>query len=153
MMLRLNIAHIQRRNDLPTTTTRDRHFHCRAVMAKCKVTVYVQPRRAASAIAMRTTSLPPLCFTSIVHFSYIDQLFAPSTGNIFGVFLRKESLIRCFDSVHGVSSTCHPGSEIIDTGAVGHFPDELLAAEAKSYRMLADVFRSLLQLNIPGGRA
>jgi hypothetical protein len=61
---------------------------------------------------------------SIVHFSYIDQLFTPTTGNILRVLLRQQSLIRCLDSVHGVPRPRDPSGKIVNASAVGHFPDQ-----------------------------
>lgn len=105
----------------------------------CIVVQYMhsRPGLMARSLCMRHKFRGPLDLTSIVHFSYIHQLLTPGTGDIFGIFLGEKGLISCLDRVHGVASAGYSGGKVVDASAVGHLPDQFLAAKTKAYDLLA----------------
>lgn len=94
----------------------------------------------------------PLVSSTVVDFSYINQLLSESTCNLIWYPLAHESLVCSLDGVHLVARSWYLGRKILDTNASCHFEDVVLSTAAKSCRTL--VFPDThIDENIPGGLA
>lgn len=71
---------------------------------------------------------------AIVNLANVDELLAPTDGELFGVGLAEKGLVSGLYCIHGVARPQELCAEVADAGGAAHFEDTMGDAETESWK-------------------